>query len=105
MAAPPAAPFELVAPDLTHLPGLVDALRSGWSPDNLRGPAATAEMLVQIAADPEGFVTVHRDGEAPQGARVTLPDGSTVPRLPQRTRWILSDGFAGHDRAQRGPPR
>ena len=37
--------MELVWPALEYLPGYVDALKRGWSPDNVRGEAATLEDL------------------------------------------------------------
>ncbi|WP_291299063.1 GNAT family N-acetyltransferase [Elioraea sp.] len=50
--------------------------------------------LAAIAADADAFLTSLHDPEA-RGARITLADGSTVPRLPGYTRWIDAGGFAG----------
>ena len=63
--------MELVWPSLDRLPGYVDALVRGWSPDNLRGRAAAEEELARIAADPRGFVASLVDREA-KGAPVVL---------------------------------
>jgi predicted acetyltransferase len=35
------------------------------------------------------------DDEQASGPPITLPDGSTIPRLPSLTRWIWADGFCG----------
>lgn len=89
------APFALVPPDSDHLPAYRAALERGWSPDNLRGRAAAEQELARIGSDATGFLAA-LDNVRPEGERITLPDGSTVPRLPNFTRWIWSDGFAGH---------
>jgi predicted acetyltransferase len=84
---------ELVWPAASYLPGYVDALRRGWSPDNLR-PEAGAEELARIEADPELFLARQVDREA-KGPPVVLPDGSLVPRLPGYVRWIWDGQFCG----------
>ena len=40
----------LLQPSAETLPGHVDALQRGWSPDNVRGAAAAQESLERIAA-------------------------------------------------------
>ena len=84
----------LVWPSLDRLPGYVDALERGWSPDNLRGRAAADEQLARIAADPAGFVASLVDREA-TGEPIALPDGSTVARLPGYVRWMWDGEFCG----------
>lgn len=89
-------PMQLVRPHATHLPSYVAALRQGWSADTSR-PEACAEELARIEADAAGFLAGMDDREA-AGGPVTLPDGSSVPRLPGFRRWLWdgSDGsFAG----------
>ena len=86
--------MQLVWPSSLHLPGYVSALERGWSPDNVRGDAAAKEELARIAADPEDFLARQVDREA-KGDAVTLPDGSTVPRLPGFRRWIWDGEFCG----------
>ena len=86
--------LRLVRPAAAHLPAYADALRRGWSPDNVRGPAAAAEQLARIADDPEAFLAAMDDPEARAGP-VPLPDGSTVQRLPGITRWLWTDDFCG----------
>ena len=85
---------ELAKPSRDHLPGFVAALRSGWSPSNVRKAETIAEQLAAIERDPEAFV--HRlDNPTAAGGPVTLPDGSSVPRLPSIQRWLWDGAFAG----------
>lgn len=84
----------LVAPARTYLSGYVEALRRGWSPDNERGDAEAREQLERIALDPDAFLGSLVDRE-PGDRRVTLPDGTTVPRLPGYQRWMWDGEFCG----------
>jgi predicted acetyltransferase len=83
----------LVWPSLEWLPGYVDALARGWSPDTLRAEAAQEE-LDAIAADREAFVAAQVDREG-AGPPVTLPDGTKAARLPGFRRWIWDGEFCG----------
>lgn len=85
--------MHLVWPDATCLPSYVDALRRGWSPDNVR-PEAAAEELALIEVDAAGFLAMQVDREA-KGPPVELPDGSTVSRLPGYRRWMWDGEFCG----------
>ncbi len=89
----PDSPTVLLRPGPQHLLAYCDALRQGWSPDNLR-PEVAQEQLALIARDPGGFLDRMEDREA-KGPPVRLPDGSEVPRLPGLRRWIWQDGFCG----------
>jgi len=84
----------LIKPDLEHLPGFAGALERGWSPDNVRGEAAARELLAAIADDPASIIATADDPEARAGP-VSLPDGSTVPRLPGLHRWLWDGAFCG----------
>lgn len=86
--------MELVVPSLSHLDGYVDALNRGWSPDNIRLEAAAREHLALIAKDAAAFLARTDDREA-RDADITLPDGSTVPRLPGFVRWMWDGEFCG----------
>lgn len=86
-------PFLLRRPEAAMLPGYTDALRRGWSPDNLR-PERAAEELREIADDPVRFLASLDDPEAKAGP-ITLPDGSQVPRLPGFRRWMWDGDFTG----------
>ena len=86
--------MELAWPSLDRLPGYVEALKRGWSPDNVRGKAASREQLEEIAKDAAAFVAslVDREGK---GDPIKLADGSTVPRLPGYQRWMWDGEFCG----------
>ena len=81
-------------PAREYLPGYVDALERGWPPDNLRGAAGIAEDLERIAANPAEFIASQVD-RAAAGGPITLPDGTTVPRLPGYKRWLWDGEFCG----------
>ena len=85
--------MNLVWPGPEYLPGYVDALQRGWSPDNLR-PEAAQEELERIAQDPVAFLAEQVDREA-NGPPITLPGGSTVPRLPGYHLWMWDGEFCG----------
>jgi predicted acetyltransferase len=86
--------IELQRPSLAGVPAYAAALRRGWSPDNVRGKAAADEHLERIALNADAFVGSLVNPDA-QGPPVTLPDGSTVRRLPGFVRWIWDGEFAG----------
>ena len=85
--------MHLVWPSRDYLPSYVSALRRGWSPDNHR-PAAVQEELQKIAHNPAEFLHSLIDKEA-AGPAITLPDGSSVPRLPGYRRWMWDGEFCG----------
>ena len=86
--------MHLVWPSREYLPGYLDALERGWSPDNVRGAAAAREQLAKIAEDAERFLAslVDREGA---GAPIALLDGTLVPRLPGYHRWMWDGEFCG----------
>lgn len=86
--------IRLVKPALEHLPTYVDALRRGWSPDNVRPEFTAREHLAAIDVDPVAFVETLDDPEA-KGPPLTLPDGRQVPRLPGYLRFIRDGELAG----------
>jgi predicted acetyltransferase/GrpB-like predicted nucleotidyltransferase (UPF0157 family) len=86
--------MRLVWPSREYLASYVAALRRGWTPDNTRGDAAASEELARIAADADAFLASLVDSDA-RGARITLPDGTTAPRLPGYSRWIWDGEFCG----------
>jgi predicted acetyltransferase/GNAT superfamily N-acetyltransferase len=86
--------LQLVTPALEFLSEYKAALERGWSPDNVRGDVAAREELQKIAIDPAAFVAALDDPQA-KGGPITLPDGSTVPRLPGIRRWMWDGAFCG----------
>lgn len=95
----------LVRPAAEHLPAYVQALRRGWSADNVRGAVAAQEELAAIDRDATQFLHRLVDREA-AGDPIRLPDGRTVPRLPGLRLWIWDGEFCGSIglRWQRGTP-
>jgi len=85
--------MQLVWPAAEYLPSYINALRQGWSPDNLR-PEAAQEQLAHIAKDPDRFLAEQIDREA-KGPKVILPDGRAVTRLPGYSQWMWDGEFAG----------
>lgn len=88
------APLELKTPSLELLPGFVDALERGWSPDNIAREKAIASMRQRIANDAAAFVASMDDPEG-EGGPIELPDGSLVQRLPGYYRWLWDGEFCG----------
>jgi predicted acetyltransferase len=86
--------LDLVTPSSTDLDAYADALRRGWSPDNVRIEEAPREELEAIADDPIGFLAALDNREA-NGPPITLPDGSVVARLPAYRRWMWDGEFCG----------
>ena len=86
--------MQLLWPSSPQLASYVSALERGWSADNTRGAVATQEELARIQADPVAFIDGMVDREA-KGPPITLPDGSTVPRLPGFHRWLWDGEFCG----------
>jgi predicted acetyltransferase len=84
----------LIVPSVAELDAYADALRRGWSPDNIRLEEAAREHLEQIAEDAAGFIARAEDRKA-LGGPITLPDGSQVPRLPGFVRWLWDGEFCG----------
>ena len=86
--------MKLVWPSSEYLPSYVTALERGWSPDNLRGEVAAREERARIAADAAAFLASLVDIQA-TGSPITLPNGTTVPRLPGYRRWLWDAEFCG----------
>jgi predicted acetyltransferase len=84
---------ELRVPSEAELPGYVDALQRGWSPNTLDDRAGFAE-LDAIGRDPAGFVASLVDRDA-SGPPIVLPDGTTVERLPGIRLWMWDGEFCG----------
>ena len=81
--------LHLGTPCVEWLASYAEALEAGWSPDNIRD--VSAEQLVALRADPQAFL---RSLVVPAGT-ITLPDGSTRPRLPNIRLWLWDGSFCG----------
>lgn len=88
------AAIRLAQPSLKALPQYVDALKRGWSPDNVRGRLGAEEQLARIAEDAAGFIASQDDRDA-RGPPIILGDGSQASRLPGYYRWIWDGAFCG----------
>ena len=86
--------MELVWPAKAYLASYVAASSAGWSSDNVRGKVAADEHLAKIEQDADAFLVSLVDREA-RGDPITLPDGSTVQRLPGYIRWMWDGEFCG----------
>ncbi|BCU77208.1 GNAT family N-acetyltransferase [Luteolibacter sp. LG18] len=97
--------MKLVWPSSDHLPGHLNALERGWSPDTVRGEEAAREIRDKIAANAAGYLASLVDREA-KGDPVKLPDSRVVTRLPGYYRWLWDGEFCGsiNFRWQQGTP-
>jgi predicted acetyltransferase len=86
--------IELLRPTTALLPSYVFALKTGWSPDNVRKEIAAREQLHAIEVNAEAFVDGLDDPTA-SGGPIPLADGSTVARLPSIVRWIWDGDVSG----------
>jgi predicted acetyltransferase len=82
--------LQLLEPNLEYLSAYADALARGWSPNSIRD--VSGEQLDAIAKDRQLFVAALLS----QAGTAKLPDGTEVPRLPNRVRWLWDGQFAGH---------
>jgi predicted acetyltransferase len=82
---------KLVEPAPVFLPGYIEALKAGWSPNTTRD--VSGEQLAAIRADAGAFLRglTQRDG----GGTITLGDATVVPRLPGRVLWVWDGEFCG----------
>jgi predicted acetyltransferase len=85
---------ELVWPARCYLPGYVDALQRGWSPDTSRADVAQ-QRLAEIEADADAVLRSMDDRDSVDRAPVELPDGTLVDRIPGYRRWMWDGEFCG----------
>jgi predicted acetyltransferase len=84
--------IELVTPALQYLPSYIQALQSGWIPNEMR-PESGQEALGKIAQGEAEFI--HWLNDSSPGQTIPLPDGTLVPRLPFISRWLWDGEFCG----------
>jgi predicted acetyltransferase len=82
--------LQLLEPNLEMLPAYAEALGRRWSPNNVED--VSASHLAEIGRDPAPFIAELLR----QGGTFRLPDGTLVPKLADRPRWMWDGGFAGH---------
>jgi predicted acetyltransferase len=83
------AALSLVIPSLRYLPGYVDALNTGWSPDNTQD--IHGEQLTSIRRDAAAFIADLRGGTGP----IRHADGRMTARLPDKMFWLWDGEFCG----------
>lgn len=81
--------LRLDAPRADWLSSYAQALEKGWSPDNTRNVGA--EQLSALRTDASAFLA----SLVAQGGVITLPDGSTRPKLPFIRLWLWDGEFCG----------
>jgi predicted acetyltransferase len=81
--------LRLDTPRSDWLSSYAQALEKGWSPDNTRDVSAV--QLAALRRDPSGFLSFLVE----QGGVITLPDGSTRPKLPFIRLWLWDGEFCG----------
>jgi predicted acetyltransferase len=81
--------IQLVPPSRSRLPGYVEALRRGWSPNTMYNVSGEQLALHDESPDRLLHELTRQDG------MVKLMDGTRVPRLPSRLFWIFGREFCG----------
>ncbi|MBV8964371.1 MAG: GNAT family N-acetyltransferase [Hyphomicrobiales bacterium] len=81
--------LQLDTPRADWLSSYAQALEKGWSPDNTRD--VSAEQLAALKRDPSAFIA----SLVAQGGVITLPDGSTRPKIPFTRLWLWDGEFCG----------
>lgn len=80
----------LVRPAMAHLASMVDAMREGYSRDNLR--PETPETIAAIADAPDWYLRQVTDPPT----TIVLPDGTLGQRVPETLLWYVEgDEFLG----------
>jgi predicted acetyltransferase len=82
--------LRLLEPNLEMVSAYAEALGRGWSPDNIED--VSTSQLAEIGRDSAAFIAELLR----QGGTFRLPDGTLVPKLPDRVRWMWDDEFVGH---------
>lgn len=85
--------MQLVRPAAEYLPSYRSALKRAWSPNTMDSAAGRIELDL-IDADPSAFLNAQDDPKG-SGKPISLPDGSTVPRLPGYRMCIWDGDFGG----------
>lgn len=86
-------PMEIVRPEETHLASYTDALKRAIALGTINLERAQGK-LSEIAADPKSFLAKQEDPEA-LGGDIKLPDGTYIPRIPAKTRFLWDGEVCG----------
>jgi predicted acetyltransferase len=81
--------FGLAEPQAVMLESYADALKRGWSPNNVRD--VSGEQLAAIAGDPDGFLA----RLTATSSTYALPDGSASEQLSSMVCWMWDGEFCG----------
>lgn len=85
--------MEIVRPKETHLVSYAEALKRAITLGTINIERARTR-LSEIAADPKSFLAKQEDPEA-LGGDIKLPDGTYVPRIPSKTRFLWDGEVCG----------
>lgn len=85
--------MEIVRPEEIHLASYTDALKRAIALGTIKIERAQAK-LSEIAADSKLFLAKQDDPEA-LGGDIILPDGTYVPRIPAKTRFLWDGEVCG----------
>lgn len=85
--------MEIVRPREIHLASYADALKRAIDLGTTKIERAQGK-LTEIAADPSLFLAKQEDPEA-LGGDIKLPDGTYVPRIPEKTRFLWDGEVCG----------
>jgi predicted acetyltransferase len=81
--------FGLAEPQAAMLDSYADALKRGWSPNNVRD--VSAEQLAALAVDARAFLA----GLIEQTGTYPMPDGTLAEKLPSLVCWMWDGEFCG----------
>ena len=85
--------MEIVRPEKVHLESYSNALKQAIALGTTKIERAQGK-LSEIAADPKSFLAKQDDPEA-LGGDIKLPDGTYVPPIPGKTRFLWDGDVCG----------
>jgi len=85
--------MKLVRPEEIHLESYTKALKQAIALGTTKIERAQGK-LTEIEADPKSFLAKQEDPEA-LGGDIKLPDGTYVPRMPGKTRFLWDGEICG----------
>lgn len=85
--------MEIIRPEEIHLESYTKALKQAIALGTTKIERAQRK-LTEIEADPKSFLAKQEDPEA-LGGDIKLPDGTYVPRMPGKTRFLWDGEICG----------